>query len=167
MERTESISEKITKLRKARGISQGDLAGLIGVSRQTIYKWEAGLAEPKRMNIKNLCVALRVGEEYFSAGKEGVGEGAEDVFCFSEGSGREKKEPVLPIVVMIFLAGCFVTCFLSVWFGCAVFTTNQGDVSTSTFEITVPMFAAAAVLTGVNIGIEAITIARLVKTNRK
>ena len=36
------LSEKITKLRKISGLSQEDLANKVGVSRQSVYKWEAG-----------------------------------------------------------------------------------------------------------------------------
>ena len=56
MEIIEDISARITKLRKMKGVSQEELAELIGVSRQTIYKWVAGITEPKPINIKNLCV---------------------------------------------------------------------------------------------------------------
>lgn len=58
--------EKIYGLRKAKGLSQGQLAELIGVSRQTIYKWEAGHARPTSENVKALSDVLGVDEAYFS-----------------------------------------------------------------------------------------------------
>lgn len=36
--------EKIRSLRKMHGWSQGELAGRIGVSRQTVSKWELDLS---------------------------------------------------------------------------------------------------------------------------
>lgn len=34
------LGEKIRTLRKARGLSQGELGNSIGVSRQSVSKWE-------------------------------------------------------------------------------------------------------------------------------
>ena len=52
-----TYSEKIVKLRKANGYSQEVFAKLVGVSRQAVYKWEAGQSYPeaeKLMEIKKL-----------------------------------------------------------------------------------------------------------------
>jgi len=40
------FSEKLAKLRKSRGYSQETLAEKLGVSRQTVAKWEAGDSQP-------------------------------------------------------------------------------------------------------------------------
>ena len=40
------LGEKLYHLRRARGMSQEQLAEKIGVSRQTISKWEGGLSTP-------------------------------------------------------------------------------------------------------------------------
>ncbi len=42
---------KLSELRKAAGLSQEQLAEKAGVSRQTIFKWESGLASPSMENI--------------------------------------------------------------------------------------------------------------------
>lgn len=41
-----TLGEKITDLRKKRGLSQEDLAITLGVSRQAVSKWETGEAKP-------------------------------------------------------------------------------------------------------------------------
>lgn len=41
------LSEKITELRKANGMTQEELASLCNVSRQSISKWEADIALPE------------------------------------------------------------------------------------------------------------------------
>ena len=41
-----NIGERIQALRKARGLSQEELAAQIGVSRQAVSKWEAGQSQP-------------------------------------------------------------------------------------------------------------------------
>ncbi len=40
------FGERLTQLRKQKGLSQNDLAEAIGISRQAISKYENGLAEP-------------------------------------------------------------------------------------------------------------------------
>jgi len=41
-----SLGERIYKLRKEKNLSQGDLADMLGVSRQSISKWENNSAVP-------------------------------------------------------------------------------------------------------------------------
>lgn len=41
------------------------LAELVGVSRQTIYKWEADLVVPTYENIIKLCNIFQVDSDYF------------------------------------------------------------------------------------------------------
>lgn len=52
------LGEKLKKLRKARGLSQEQLADQLKVSRQAISKWELGESTPDTGNL----VALR---DYF------------------------------------------------------------------------------------------------------
>ena len=39
-----TFSENLARTRKALGMSQEDLAGRIGVSRQAVSKWETGVS---------------------------------------------------------------------------------------------------------------------------
>lgn len=58
------LSEKIAKLRKREGLSQEDLANELDVSRQTVYKWESGLALPELEKIKNIAKRFEVSFDY-------------------------------------------------------------------------------------------------------
>lgn len=49
-----SINKRIAQLRRWKGWTQEYLAELLNVSRQTIYKWEAGLAKPELPKIDRL-----------------------------------------------------------------------------------------------------------------
>ena len=42
-----SLSEKLCQLRTQNGLSQSALAEKLGVSRQTVSKWESGMAKPE------------------------------------------------------------------------------------------------------------------------
>jgi transcriptional regulator with XRE-family HTH domain len=41
------FNEKLRKLRKEKGLSQEELADIIGVSRQALSKWESGSSYPE------------------------------------------------------------------------------------------------------------------------
>ena len=49
------FQEKLYTLRKQQGLSQEDLANIIGVSRQAVQKWEAGTARPDLDNLMALA----------------------------------------------------------------------------------------------------------------
>ena len=52
-----TFKEKLVKLRKLKGITQDEFASAVGVSRQSVYKWESGQSYPevmKLVEIKNL-----------------------------------------------------------------------------------------------------------------
>lgn len=50
-----SIGNKIKKLRKSRGLSQEELGFELGVSRQTVLKWENEAMRPNAASLKMLC----------------------------------------------------------------------------------------------------------------
>lgn len=56
---------KLKELRTARGISQQDLADLVGVSRQTISKWENEIVLPSADNLMRLSQVFRLPLEAF------------------------------------------------------------------------------------------------------
>lgn len=58
------LSEKLVKLRKAKGISQLKLAEMMDVSRQAVSRWEVGTAVPSTDNLKNLGRLYDVPLEY-------------------------------------------------------------------------------------------------------
>ena len=50
-----NFSENLTRTRKSLGMSQEDLAGRIGVSRQAVSKWETGDAAPDLIKLLALA----------------------------------------------------------------------------------------------------------------
>lgn len=55
-----SIGEKITLLRKKKGLTQEKLAESVGVSRQTLSNWESNITSPDLSQAKKLCQLLRL-----------------------------------------------------------------------------------------------------------
>lgn len=64
-----SIGERITTLRKAANLSQGQLASMLDVSRQAVSKWENDLSTPDALKMIRLADALNTETEYLATGK--------------------------------------------------------------------------------------------------
>ena len=64
-----SIAERILQLRKARGLSQEQLANEIGVSRQAVSKWESQQSLPDSDKIIILSEYFNVSADYLLMGK--------------------------------------------------------------------------------------------------
>ena len=50
-----NLSDNLKKIRKENNLSQEDLAEKLGVSRQSVSKWESGLAYPEMDKVLQLC----------------------------------------------------------------------------------------------------------------
>ena len=49
------FGENLQKLRKEKGISQEQLAEQLGVTRQSVSKWESGASYPEMDKIVTIC----------------------------------------------------------------------------------------------------------------
>ena len=58
------FEEKIVELRKAKGLSQEELAEQLGVSRQAVSRWELGQTLPDIPNLMQLCELFDVSADY-------------------------------------------------------------------------------------------------------
>ena len=59
-----TFGEKCQKLRKARGLTQEELAQQLGVSRQALSKWESDAVLPDTANVVKLCDLFGVATDY-------------------------------------------------------------------------------------------------------
>ena len=55
-----SLGQTICRLRSQKGLSQSQLADQLGVSRQSVSKWETGAAEPSTSNLIALAKLFNV-----------------------------------------------------------------------------------------------------------
>ncbi len=67
-----SIGGRITELRNEKQISQGQLADLLGVSRQAVSKWENDKTSPDTLNLIKIADVLDTEIEYLATGKHPV-----------------------------------------------------------------------------------------------
>lgn len=59
-----SFADKLIQLRKAKGLSQEDLADSLGVSRQAISRWEQGNTFPDLLNLQKIMKVFGVSADY-------------------------------------------------------------------------------------------------------
>ena len=64
------FQERLFSLRRQAGLSQEELANLLGVTRQAVQKWEAGASRPDMDNLASLAEYFQVSLDYLVTGKE-------------------------------------------------------------------------------------------------
>ena len=66
----ETIGSRISKYRKAKGMTQEELAGMLGVSSQAVSKWENDISCPDISLLPQLSKVLDVSTDAILSGKE-------------------------------------------------------------------------------------------------
>lgn len=69
-DKTMNFNEKLFCLRRAKGLSQEQLANLINVSRQAVSKWETAEAQPDLSKLNLLCKVFEVSLDELCGGEE-------------------------------------------------------------------------------------------------
>jgi transcriptional regulator with XRE-family HTH domain len=64
------IGEKLTEARIARGFSVSDLAFLLGVNKQSVYKYETSGSSPRPTVMEKICEVLDFPPHYFTKDKD-------------------------------------------------------------------------------------------------
>lgn len=106
------LSEKITKLRKEKNLSQEDLGNEINVSRQAISKWESDQTKPDIDKLKDLAKYFNVSFDYLL--NDELDEIPEVTFSESSQNDNEtntsskkskthKKHPILKFLLVILI----------------------------------------------------------------
>ncbi len=87
-----SLGKKLEELRKNAGITQEDLAFSLGVSRQTVYRWEAGIRIPNANQINSLCEVLKVSTTYLLSNNDSELKSEQSELAVSENSETAEAE---------------------------------------------------------------------------
>lgn len=64
------FEQRLYRLRKERGISQEELADIVGVSRQAVQKWESGASQPNMDNLVAISAYFSVTLDYLLKGTQ-------------------------------------------------------------------------------------------------
>jgi len=93
-----SLGEKLLDLRKKAGLSQEDVAEKLGVSRQTVSKWETDQTVPELIKAKLLSQLYSVSYDYLISGSQ-IGGDLTDIELIVDEidwtSAWSKKYPIL------------------------------------------------------------------------
>lgn len=65
-----TFQDRLYQLRRSKGLSQEELAHVIGVSRQAVQKWESGTSRPDMDNLISLADLFGVSLDYLLRGQE-------------------------------------------------------------------------------------------------
>lgn len=76
-----SLGQRIRRLRTQAGLTQLQLAELVGVARSTVTQWELGASVPRAQRLGAIAAALGVGESELAYGEE------------------RPREPLVPLVL--------------------------------------------------------------------
>lgn len=87
----DTLGDKIYKLRKQLGFSQEELGFRIGVTRQTISKWEMNTMQPSAENIIALCSIFNVSADTFLINKNKSSEIEVNEIAATENSAKTNK----------------------------------------------------------------------------
>lgn len=93
-----SLGEKLLYLRKKEGLSQEDVADKLGVSRQTVSKWETNQTVPELIKAKLLSQLYNVSYDYLISGSHISGDVTSIEMIVDEidwTSAWSKKYPIL------------------------------------------------------------------------
>lgn len=93
-----SIGERISTLRKERGMSQGQLAETMDVSRQAVSKWENDQSAPDSIKLIRLAEVLDTDIEYLSTGRRNLGRRPPVVLKTVETVEKVVEKPVVQVV---------------------------------------------------------------------
>lgn len=146
-----SIGQKLSDLRKKRGLSQEEVADILGVTRQTISKWETDQAKPDFDKIIPICELYGLSADEL-LGKEGNKTVSDDSVVLEGGNQLKHKKAIgisfgvfgyflavvwimiaIPVIKMnpivgsaIFLLICGIATFVIVY-SCIVYGKSKKD----------------------------------------
>lgn len=157
----ETIGEKIYKLRKKKGFSQEELGFEIGVSRQTISKWEANTMKPNADNIKQLCDIFSVSSSYFFNEAEiAVSD------TYTEDVPKHARKKILVAVASILAVFIITLTITLVIMGQMLFTPNNGVVIVRSVHVNLNRFIYLSIIWGILAILEIIVCALIFKSKK-
>ena len=112
------IGKFISKCRKKKGITQNELAELLGITNRAVSKWETGICMPDAGTIPELCQILDISISDLFSGEK-IMENNKDSEKFilklvKEKAERDKQLLILEILIGILSTSVLVS-FILIW----------------------------------------------------
>ena len=99
-----NLGERLFELRKAKNLTQDDVAETLNVSRQTVSKWETDQSTPEFDNIVPLCELFEIGVDELLTGKKPVEEKKQENVLTKQEVKEKSAKVVSSSVFLYFLA---------------------------------------------------------------
>ena len=131
-----NLSENIFRLRTKMGLSQGDLANELDVSRQSVSKWENGTATPELEKLIGLSNVFGVSIDELVYGVESEEKSAAQV--------QENSYPLRTTIGLIMLGFGLITLMLSMFWGDNL---RFGEAAGEIFSVSVLLASVALLAT--------------------
>lgn len=175
-----TLGEQIFNLRKQKGFTQEEIAELVGVSRQTIHKWENDVIQPNSDNIVALSNVLGINsEELLSSVYPVQIKNEPDNVAFDNENNAESevaitdKEQVesklghhIIKIVIILAVMLLVAITITVWMGVIIGTTQKADMVESNYNINSIFFIVMCIISSILFVIESILTIRIMKKKK-
>ncbi len=123
------LGQKIEILRKKQNITQSGLAEKLDVSRQTVYKWEAGIVSPDIKKLKDLAELLDISVDHLVDDKFDLNQ-TEEVKDENKTSVQmtQRRSMVDYLILAPVTLGVFILIFMFYCFGAMVIGFSAGVV---------------------------------------
>lgn len=162
----ENIGEKLYQLRKKSGLSQEQLGYEVGVSRQTISKWEQGAMQPNLENIQLLSSVLKVDITYFLSNNY-ENKVADKEIAVTKQVDLSKKN-IINLLFGIMFAVLFLGALIyTVIVGLTALTNNVGYMTSNNVNIDLWLFIIVLFITILLLIFSLIFIFRFIKYRKK
>ncbi len=103
------LSKKVEKLRKKKGMSQEELADAVGVSRQSVFKWESGVNTPDIDKLKKLVTIFNVSFDVLLNDNLDLDDNFEIVEKEEEKPQKRSKRPLIAVILISLCAVAALT----------------------------------------------------------
>ena len=102
------FKDNLKRIREQRNLTQDDIAREIGISRQSVSKWENGVAEPDLDTIKQLCSILNCSLDELIYGEQP----SKPVLSSTQKAKRNNDIAMAVLIVLLFIFIVALTLFL-------------------------------------------------------
>ena len=99
-----NLGERLFELRKAKNLTQDDMAEKLNVTRQTVSKWETNQSTPDYDKIMPLCELFEIGVEELLTGKKSEEQQKKEEKVLTKQEVKEKSAKVVSTSIFIYFA---------------------------------------------------------------
>ena len=104
------FNEKLLELRKEKGLSQEELGEKLGVTRQTVSKWELGSTSPKLDDLVKISNFFEISVDELIGNEKKIKNDENDNLNVNSKNNLNPKKKILLLVLLIIISIYFIYC---------------------------------------------------------